>query len=541
VLVVFATTAHPFIYGDPSLPEPRDLPGITLQADTRSNPVTGFAAGVGGTVDLNVPLFGTIPLGSGYAFYIYPSYFEFGGNISVHLGGGDEYASVNGYILGAVDLGTKLFDFGAGASVCGHLPLIGTFCPISVDAHVSSKGVGACDGNVGFEYVWGGDFTPFLLSCNFDKIHVAVYSGRIAQAGTVNLNLPAGLPAVNVYVNGVSDAPQVKITGPNGETASSQPNQFVRTGQFEILPMADRHQTLIAIRAPAAGRWSLASLPGSTPITSVSQAEGLPPASITASVSGRGVNRVLSYRIRPRKTQTVTFVEQAGRVFHVLGTPSETRGRLRFTPAIGPAGRREIVAQISLAGAPNQNLVVARYYAPSPPRASKPHVRFTRSGAVILVTWSAAANAHGYTASAVLTDGQVITFTLGAGQRRLRLVDAGLGGTLTVAGIGPDGREGQPALLHVSAIPRPGRVGQVETTTEPQGLQLHWGAAEHAVRYLFEYILSTQPGRVFSGVTTSTSVGVARVKGGTKLTFGVVGVAPGGRFGPARAVSFAVR
>jgi hypothetical protein len=95
--------------------------------------------------------------------------------------------------------------------------------------------------------------------------------------------------------------------------------------------------------------------------------------------------------------------------------------------------------------------------------------------------------------------------------------------------------------MHVPAIPRPGRIGQFRATTTPHGVQVHWGTAAHAVRYLFEYILSSEPGRVFSGLITNASLGVTHAKKGTRLTIGVVGVAAGGRSGPPSVARFVVR
>jgi hypothetical protein len=99
------------------------------------------------------------------------------------------------------------------------------------------------------------------------------------------------------------------------------------------------NETLIGIKRPAGGRWTIAPQPGAPPIVVVSHANGLPAARITASVHGHRRARELAYRIRPRAGEAVTFAERAGQVFHVIGTSRRSSGTLRFSPAVAPALR----------------------------------------------------------------------------------------------------------------------------------------------------------------------------------------------------------
>jgi hypothetical protein len=48
-----------------------------------------------------------------------------------------------------------------------------------------------------------------------------------------------------------------------------------------------------------------------------------------------GIERALSYHVRPRAGQTVELVERGQDVFHVLGPARGTSGEFRFTPAFG--------------------------------------------------------------------------------------------------------------------------------------------------------------------------------------------------------------
>jgi hypothetical protein len=80
-----------------------------------------------------------------------------------------------------------------------------------------------------------------------------------------------------------------------------------------------------------------------------------------------GIERALSYHVRPRAGQTVELVERGQDVFHVLGPARGTSGEFRFTPAFGPAGRRQIVALVSLSGRLSQTLLIGSYTAPPTP------------------------------------------------------------------------------------------------------------------------------------------------------------------------------
>ncbi len=59
-------------------------------------------------------------------------------------------------------------------------------------------------------------------------------------------------------------------------------------------------------------------------------------------------------------------------------------------------------------GIPRKNLVVARYVAPSPPRAARPRIRLKRGGTKLVVTWGKDAVGKQYVVSAKLSDGRVL-------------------------------------------------------------------------------------------------------------------------------------
>jgi len=121
----------------------------------------------------------------------------------------------------------------------------------------------------------------------------------------------------------------------------------------------------------------------------VDTADMLPKPEVSASVS-RGV---LTHRVKAAKGQEVRFFERAANVSHQIAMGS---GRTRFTPAFGPAGRRDIVAQVIQDGGIRDEIKVASYVAGKPARAGRVRgVKLRRSGSRVVVTWKRAANAGG--------------------------------------------------------------------------------------------------------------------------------------------------
>src|SRR5206468_12593544 len=119
----------------------------------------------------------------------------------------------------------------------------------------------------------------------------------------------AGLPSAMVKVVGESGPPSVVLTGPRGEhILAPQTDQAAVNQNVAVLRLAQAKTTLIALKKPAAGRWTVAPQPGST-IKSVASRVGLAAPSIKARVTGRGRKRVLVYSVRLDPGQKVTFLE----------------------------------------------------------------------------------------------------------------------------------------------------------------------------------------------------------------------------------------
>ena len=130
--------------------------------------------------------------------------------------------------------------------------------------------------------------------------------------------------------------------------------------------MAKTRTTYVMVRNPGAGTWKVSPAPGSSAITQVRQARGYPAPTLHARVSGHGATRQLTYTVTKRPGLSVSFAERAHRVYRVLGTARAAHGKLRFTPAPGPAGKRTVSAIVSEGGVARESVPVTSYRAPAP-------------------------------------------------------------------------------------------------------------------------------------------------------------------------------
>lgn len=369
----------------------------------------------------------------------------------------------------------------------------------------------------------------------------AAHDAQASAASAAGFVLPAGLPSTSVTITGAGGAPRVRIVGPHGQVAAGDAGgRVVDTARFVIVPLPHMNETLIGIKRPGGGRWTTTPQPGAPAILGVSHANGLPPARITATVHGHGRARELAYRIRPRAGQTVTFAERAGQVFHVIGNARGLSGTLRFTPAVAPGGRRQIVALISLSGVESQTLGAGRYIAPAPPRAGAPkRVRVSRRGSTVVATWGPAANAHGYAVTVTLSDGRRIAFSLPAGRRVIGLptLMRGLGARVTVMAIGPDGNPRPSRGARLAPAPPPDRVRGITATRTNAGVVVRWRPVRGAVRYLVTITVGGPTGARYvelAGLARlRPSTDLARLKPGTTVTITVRAMNADVKLGPA--------
>ena len=120
-------------------------------------------------------------------------------------------------------------------------------------------------------------------------------------------------------------------------------------------------------------------MPGSVPFATVASATDPPDAKVTAHVTGSGERRTLTYDIRNRPDQTVTFWDSTrGGAATAIGHATGGSGTLHFTAAPGDT-RRTIYAQFTLDGMSAERINVASYRPPAPTLATPRHLRVTRA------------------------------------------------------------------------------------------------------------------------------------------------------------------
>jgi hypothetical protein len=446
-------------------PEEFAPPGLDFLAGRHLDTVS---IAVGGQSQLQVPVLGQIPLINSYLFYAYPDYVEFGGGFKFEKNFDDQKFSVEGGVGGFASIGRRLFNLEGKVQGCLDVDVIGKVCK-GVDAVISSKGIGFCtvvpipvspfgpvipvDAGLGFKW---GDSTPdiMIFSCDAGPYREArPASARAAQAGARSFTLPAGLPSAMVKVTGAEGPPSVVLTGPKGERIVAPQTEAGAVSQnAAVLRLAQAKTTLIALKAPSAGRWTITPQPGST-VTSVATRVGLAAPSIKARVSGRGQRRVLTYDVRQDAGQTVSFVERGARTWRPIGNATAAHGRIAFTPADGSAGKRRIVALVQRDGVVKQTIEVARYAAPGMARPAKPRrLRVARRrGSALVASWARARGAFQYS----------VTVQLGNGRRLLRLtkrrrlvitgIDPRTRATVRVAGLRADSVHGAEAVKALRA------------------------------------------------------------------------------------------
>jgi len=176
-----------------------------------------------------------------------------------------------------------------------------------------------------------------------------------------------------------------------------------------------------------------------------------------ARVSGKGRARTLTYRATFADDQAVTFVERGRAGSRVLGAATAGAAQLRFTPGPGPGGPREIVAQLMQDGLVRQEVVVARYTAPQPPRVGKATgLRVRHAGTSVVVTWRPGANAAAQRLVVRVPNGPLVSQLLGG--RASRAVVAGVDRrrvTAAVTAIAASGGRGPASNAALAPAPAP--------------------------------------------------------------------------------------
>jgi hypothetical protein len=426
LVVALPTAAEPFILT-------REENGDAFPAEFYGRPYNRVTVALGADASLKVPILSD-PLALAKAYFLYeaPGYVAFGGGVSANF---LDAISLSGGVDGEFNAENGRFNLSGHIRAC----VADVVCAGAI-AYLSSVGVGGCvtisaffgDLNVGGGIV----YNPFDIKlwpfdgCRWSRFKDDhVFSARAAPTGVggaVTVHVVPGERSQAVALDTAAGAARVRVTGPGGVSADTPAGPgLTLTRAVRIMRSERLHQTVVGLVDPKPGDYRLELLPGSPPLTKVSQATDPPPAQVRARVSGRGSTRTLTYDIAPRPGQSVTFVEVSGVARRPIGTVSGPRGSLRFTPAPGQ-DRRTVIAQFTLDGIRAETRTVARFSPPAASLARPTHLQVRRRGARLDVRWKAVPGATSYDVVVTAGDAQRIT--------RARGPHASLRGAVTSAG-----------------------------------------------------------------------------------------------------------
>jgi hypothetical protein len=328
-------------------------------------------------------------------------------------------------------------------------------CVPAVQALVSNRGAVACWNGTGIVVDWPPAGVPpvprpWFVGCNLGSYSVpAPRKVRAAGAsgGSANvLTIPHGSSVAALRIHGQGDAPRIDLTGPGGAHFVTPGANGAPAGDAWILRDPAHDETVVALPHPRAGTWKLMPESGSAAITQIEQAGALPPVAVHA----RAVHaRVLAYRIRRQRGQTVTFFERGHGVEHELGTVrGGGSGRLHFKPAYGPGGTRRVFARVLQDGMPRTQVAVGRYRAPGPPKLAAPRgLKVRRRGHSLALSWRRVRGARRYVVAYMAVNRRRGVIAVGAGRHSVRIPDVARGERIKLAVRAFDlaGHAGRPA------------------------------------------------------------------------------------------------
>ena len=429
VLLGFPSTTDPYVLTPQDAANPGHPGNPGDLAPLAGRRLTSAFVAAGGSVGVDLTVLGRIPFGNGY-FLISPHEIALGGHATISVPG----MSIDGGIDGDWILGTDRFNLHGVIEGCvAGLPV---FCP-SVEAWVSTNGMAVCFGDIRHEgwhpgagYHWGDAWPTIWLGFPFGNCKPSHYwlvlsarDARAASSATVTVAPEETLK--DIRVKGLGGAPSVEVRGPGGQTISTATSTYVTNRTFAILRQNEGDVTWIGIAHGHPGRYTITPLPGSPPIAGIASTRS-GSQRITAVVSGNGSHRTVRYTIGSPAGKEVTLFERGPSVYKRIGSTRGSHGTMHLSPAPGPGGTRQIIAQITVDGVPAPSLIVGRYRAPNPPRMVKPaNLRVTRRGTTLLISWRSVSGASAYGVMIKQRSAGERLITVSARRHSIRVTDIG--------------------------------------------------------------------------------------------------------------------
>jgi hypothetical protein len=412
---------------------------IKLQIGDSGHPTVFFVGGSGAILGFDLVQASFTYNSDGYALF----------HVGLDYGGDSKWASFSAsgdvFILHG-DFGAVLDAHGCLVYLCGGLK-----------AGASSKGVAVCDEgeDAGADLT----FSPFSVDIHPTSCHISDFvtqppppgarAAVAADVGSVSRTfvVPAGQTGVDLQVTGVGAAPDVVLVDPAGQIVTPQPltvKGAAVVGGPDPTPGAT--DTVIGLRKPAAGTWTIKTDAGSPGIASVATAHDVALPVVKASVTGSsGAARTLRYSVSGVTAgTTVQFAEKTSEGLHRIGATSGARGTLSFVPAPGKGGRRSVIAVIMQSGFDRGEPVIAQFVAQgirTPGHVAR--VSVTHRGTTATVHFGSAVGATSYAVLLKASDGTAVQQTVRHGHStRFRGLRAGAKVQAFVRGVNVRGTRG---------------------------------------------------------------------------------------------------
>jgi len=481
------------------------------------------------------------------------AYFGFGGNkilnggINVKQSYGGGAATAEGSATAWVSLQTGKFNVEGSYRACGFY---GAAC-FNAEGLISSRGVAICADVIprvnfglfrtpalraGMGYQWVPSKLNFMVgSCDVGGWRLDISEARRRSVdgvpgSAITVGKDEQIRVLRMHGDGTT-APKVRLHGPNGEIVENKPGVEAEFGKNMVVEDPDTHTAVAMLVKPAPGQWIVEPLEG-TKVTSVDGAKDVPRPVVTGTVRPlKSGEQELSYKYVPQPGVTVAFRELAEDKAATadLGSapadcdPKLCRGKIKFRPAVGYAGKRNIEAFIERDGQPVDNQQFASYVAPAVVPGEVPKIKVRRNAKNELrVCWGVAPNASEYEVSGV----ELLRLKGGKNKGGYRVQGEPKGRCATFPDVVPGAglkvrvtardelaQRGKTVVRNLE-VPRPPKPTEPKTVqlvrTGKSGLVVRWSAGRNAAKYGVSVKLSTGRERTAVG---SKRCRVARFKG----------------------------
>jgi hypothetical protein len=216
-------------------------------------------------------------------------------------------------------------------------------------------------------------------------------AGKAREAGaTESVSLRSGPAFALLKLVGQGGPPTVSVRGPAGlrlvTPAGGQAQMEDRGAAFALAdPTSDT--TFVELK-PHTGRYTIAVRPGSAPLRSISSSYSLPEPQVTATVSGHGIDRTLTWHATGISGQSLTFTELGANGSQVIARTTSASGTIPFRALPALPGPRTVQVTVEEHGMTRTTQDVATFAGPTMPAPATPaDLVVRRSDSSLYVSW----------------------------------------------------------------------------------------------------------------------------------------------------------